>query len=120
QRRPRSAPKSPGGGYRTSPSERAILDFSAEQGIPRSIFLGRQRRSVTRYHYDEQGRLDWAETVHDAEWLAEDADAALERQAERALICQGCGHFIDESHDDKYKAAWIVDKHICWGCAARE
>lgn len=44
----------------------------------------------------------------------------MDRQAQRALICQGCGHFIDESHDDDIKSAWIAEKQTCWGCAAKE
>lgn len=113
-----AAPKTVGR-YRASPSERRLLDYSAERGIPRSVFLGRKRTSVTTYHYADDGRLEWSETEHDAEFEDDDLDVALEWKHEQSLLCV-CGNPLDEGMDDDMKAAWIAERRICWACAARE
>ena len=81
--------------------------------------MGGQRRSITEYHYDENGRLAWSETIESPEWTDDDRDSHLEWQAEQRLICS-CGHPLDESTDDEHRAAWIAETVTCWACAAKE
>jgi hypothetical protein len=107
--------------YRTSPSERQLLDLSGATGIPRSDLLGRQRKAVTRYHYDEAGRLEWSETTYSPNVLDEDLDALLEWQFNQSLICSGCGHYLDETTDpDTHPSAFITEKVTCMACASKE
>lgn len=84
------------------------------------MFLGRQRRSVTQYHYDDDGRLAWSETIESPEWTDEDRADHLEWQHEQNLICGSCGHPLDETTDNDHRAAWIAEKKVCWSCAARD
>src|SRR5690606_37930987 len=71
------------------------------------------------YHYDDDGRLAWSETVESAEWTEDDRASALEWQAEQRLICS-CGHPLDETTDDEHRAARIAETVTCWACAAKE
>ncbi len=119
QRGGHAPPKSAGVAYRSSPSERAILDYVGEHGIPRGAFLGRRRQSVTEYHYDDTGRLTHSVTTHDPEWSAEDSSDALEWQAERAALWDR-GHPIDETSNPDRANVWVTDEVTCWACAARE
>lgn len=118
QRRADASPKI-GGRYRTSPSERAILDAVGPARVPRSAFLGRQRQSVTRYHYGDDGRLTHAVTTHDEEWTADDAAAQLEYDAEQRLICR-CGHPLDRTTDPALRQGWEAKTITCHACAAEE
>lgn len=58
-----------------------------------------------------------SETVFDEDWSEEDMRAALDWQGEQALICRGCGGFVDETMqvgaDDDYDAEIVV----CHRCA---
>ena len=64
--------------------------------------------------------MEWSETFHDPEWTEDDIDAALDYQHEQNLICDGCGHPVDESHDDEHRVAWITERVTCWACASAE
>lgn len=86
--------------------------------MPRSILLGRQRRSVTVYHYDDDGRLEWSESLTDGEWLDEDRDAALARKADKDGLCSGCRQPLDDSTDPAMKNAWTVESVDCFACQA--
>jgi hypothetical protein len=64
--------------------------------------------------------LEWSETTYSPDFTDEDIDAHLDWQYQQDLICQGCGHPIDESHDEDIRAAWVAERRVCWGCAAKE
>lgn len=82
--------------------------------------MGRQHRSITRYHYDNQGRVAWAETIAEPDWDDDDLDAALAWQVDQDSRCSGCGHPYDEVLDDDQAAAWITERVICHACASRD
>jgi hypothetical protein len=84
------------------------------------VFLGRQQRSVTVYHYGPDDRLAWSETVSEPDWTDDDLDAALSWQTEDDMRCTGCGHPVDETYDDEQAAAWVTEQVICWSCASRD
>lgn len=76
---------------------------------------------MTRYHYDDNGRLAWSETTYSPEVLDEDLDGFLEWQTNQALTCSGCGHYLDETTDpDVHPSAFTVEKIECNACAAKE
>ena len=75
---------------------------------------------MTRYHYGYGGRLEWSETIHDAEYLDDDIEAALGWDVEQNLICSGCGHPLDETTEDRDRAAWVAEPVTCWSCASRD
>ncbi len=113
------APPKIAGRYRTSPSERPILGFVGRVGIPRSVFLGRQRRSVTE-HYDPDGNLTgYSVTTSDPEWLPDDQNAALEYDAEQSVL-HSCGHPLDETSNPENAPAYFVERFTCAACAALE
>src|SRR5690606_19302473 len=97
------------GRYRTSPVERRLLDLSGRLGVPRSVLLGRESRSVTSYHYDDDGRLAWSETTYSPEWLDDDLDGALEWLEADDLACGGCGQPLDVATDEALGRAWYVE-----------
>jgi len=84
--------------------------------VPRSILLGRQRKSVTTYEYDENGRLVRSVTVHDPEWTEEDYGWAAAEESNRAALCPGgCGHPLEETIDPdiEWEAPLPV---VCFAC----
>lgn len=84
--------------------------------MPRSILLGRQRRSVTRYRYDAMGRLVESVTEHDPEWTEEDLAAALDWLRDKRLRCT-CGHRKDETMRPERWNDWDADVAVCNACA---
>lgn len=88
--------------------------------MPRSVLLGRQRRSVTVYHYDDKtGRLAWSETGIDAEWLGDDLDWAMAWQEEQDSLCPGCAQPLEESTDESLKDQWVAHEVTCYSCMAK-
>jgi hypothetical protein len=60
-------------------------------------------------------------TTHEPEWSLEDLRAALDWQAERDLICQGCGRPRDESMVHENDAPFYeVTALACHACSARD
>lgn len=103
-----------------SPPLRRELDYLAERGIPRSVGLGRQRTSRTRYIYDDDGRLVESVTTHDAEWTDDDIAHALAWADWRAGLCDGCGHPLAETINCP-PGTWVVTEGVtCDACQARE
>lgn len=104
------------------------------------MLLGRERRSVTEYHYEDEyadesylrakhgprWRTVKAVTTHDPLFLDEDTEGVLERQAERAAQCTGCGQPRDEVWPDgpedarRMEAEWASQAMKCVACAARD
>lgn len=90
------------------------------------MLLGRERRSTTTY-YDAAGNVTGsAVTVHDALFTDDDVDGVLERQAERAAQCPGCGQPRDEVWPEgpedarRMEAEWTSQPMKCVACAARD
>ncbi|MEV4020164.1 hypothetical protein AB0J35_57780 [Nonomuraea angiospora] len=93
--------------------------------IPRSRLLGREPRSVTRFEYDDGGRLVRAITVRESEWLEEDRDAALAELLEERARCPGpCGLPLDttvgQANDGKFVAPPPYQCHACEAIIARQ
>lgn len=87
--------------------------------MSRSILLGRQRRSVTEYEYDDTGRLVRSVTVHDAEWTEEDRAWAQALRAHESRLCGGCGEHLEESTDPD--VSWEAPLPVvCFACRALE
>lgn len=68
------------------------------RGIPHSVFMGR--------------------VVGPGEpmWLPEDADLALEWQAEQDITCKGCGQPVDESTATASEGGYEGHAVVCFGC----
>lgn len=81
--------------------------------------MGRQRRSVTVYHYDDDGRVAWSETLTDQEWLDDDLDWALSWREEQDSLCPGCGQPLVETTDEDLKDQWEAHSLTCFSCMAR-
>lgn len=97
--------------------------------------MGRQRRSVTEYEYDDppddghiprRGRLVRAVTVHDPRFDDDDTLGLLERAEDRALACGGCGHPRDEVYPRDPEHAKQLDRELhaelltCASCGKQE
>ncbi|GAA2860145.1 hypothetical protein GCM10020220_056620 [Nonomuraea rubra] len=84
--------------------------------MPRSVLLGRQRRSVTVYEY-EDGRLVRAVTTHDPEWTDEDLGYAKAHRRNEFDKCPGCGLPLSETTDPenegRYEAPPPMRCHAC-------
>ncbi|TYB69744.1 hypothetical protein FXF51_06160 [Nonomuraea sp. PA05] len=80
------------------------------------MLLGRQRRSVTVYEY-EDGRLARSVTTHDAEWLGEDLGYAKGQRRNDLDKCPGCGLPLSETTDPenegRYEAPPPMRCHAC-------
>jgi hypothetical protein len=60
-------------------------------------------------------------TTEEPEWKLDDLRAALDWQAEQALICPGCGQFRDESMQHEETAPYYeVTSMRCHACAASQ
>lgn len=81
---------------------------------------------MTEYHYDDQDRLAYAVTTHEPLFNEDDTDAALERTAEQAVGCPGCGNPVDEvwpDEPDQFEAErskWASWPVKCAACAPRD
>ena len=88
--------------------------------------MGRRRESVTAYHYDDDGRLTHAVTVHDERFTDADVDELLARHTHQQLQCPGCGHPRDEvwpvdaDHALKLDGQFHAQPLQCAACAARD
>lgn len=82
------------------------------------MFLGRPQRSVTIYHYGDDGQLEWSETLTEADWSDEDREAALHREDEKAQICPSCGRTVAECSDKTLRAAWTAEAVPCFATQA--
>jgi hypothetical protein len=52
-------------------------------------------------------------------WTDEDRDIVMAWQVEQALICSGCGHPIDESHDPANEGHYEAEMLRCHACKAK-
>lgn len=72
---------------------------------------------VTRYDYDEDGRLAAAVTEVDAEWDDESRGMALALAEYEAGLCPSCRRPLiettDKRHEDRYIAEPAVRCHCC-------
>jgi hypothetical protein len=84
--------------------------------VPRSRWLGREPREVTRYEYDEYDRLTAAVTEREPEWLDDDREWLLALLAEQRNTCSGCGHPVDISHDPDTAKTWRLQTSTCQAC----
>lgn len=81
---------------------------------------------MTEYHYDDQGRLSYAVTTHEPLFSQDDTDAALERAAEKAIECPGCGQPVDEAWPqdpdalEAERVRWKAEPIKCAPCSARD
>jgi hypothetical protein len=94
------------------------LRLASAYQAPRSILLGRRRRAVTSYTYDEEtGRLARAVTVWDPEWTPQDRAWAQAHLEEQAATCRGCGHPLAETTqpgaEGRYRVPPPVICHAC-------
>lgn len=84
--------------------------------MPRSILLGRQRKSVTVYEYDE-GRLVRSVTTHDAAWTEEDLGYGKAHRRNELGRCPGCKLPLDETtnpdNEGAYEAPPPTRCHAC-------
>ncbi len=80
------------------------------------MLLGRQRRSVTVYEY-EDGLLVRSVTTHDPAWLDEDLGYAKGHRRNEADRCPGCGlplsETTDPEHEGSYEAPPPMRCHAC-------
>ncbi|MFI6813774.1 hypothetical protein ACIBG7_15240 [Nonomuraea sp. NPDC050328] len=87
--------------------------------MPRSIWLGRRRVSVTTYEYDGEGRLARAVTRHDPEWLDDDRDWALADYHDQLSRCDKCGLPTDETTGEHNAGRWEAPPpRQCHACEA--
>ncbi|MFL6138798.1 MAG: hypothetical protein ACJ74O_13495 [Frankiaceae bacterium] len=80
-------------------------------------FAGWEPRTVTTYHYDEQGCLLRSVTAVEPEWDAEQQQTALALAEVEADECPGCGEPLSESmaadSDGRYDAESAGRCHAC-------
>lgn len=89
--------------------------------MPRSVLLGRRRRAVTTYQYDQTGRLVRSVTVWDPEWTPQDVAWAQAYAEEQAARCPGCGQPLDESTDPANEGAYEAPFPVrCFACSTLE
>jgi hypothetical protein len=78
--------------------------------------LGRQRKSVTVYEYDD-GLLVRSVTTHDAEWAGEDLGYAKAHRRNEVGKCPGCGLPLAETtnpdNEGSYEAPPPTRCHAC-------
>lgn len=100
---------------------REVEAARAAGGTPRSELLGRQRRAVTSYEYDDAtGRLTRSVTVWDPLWTDDDRELLLALQQEESEECGGCGRQISETTDPASRGAYDVRRHRCEACVVLE
>lgn len=85
--------------------------------MPRSVLLGRQRKSVTEWEYDDEGRLVREVVTHDAEWTDEDLGYAKAWHRIELDRCPGCqlplSETTDPDHEGAYEAPPPTRCHAC-------
>lgn len=85
--------------------------------MPRSVLLGRQRRSAIEREYDDRGLLVREVVTHDAEWTQEDFAYARAQRYIELDQCPGCGLPLSETTDPdnegKYEAPPPMRCHAC-------
>lgn len=59
-------------------------------------------------------------TVFDEDFTEDDMRAALEWQAEQAMMCGGCGRPTDETMDPERADAYDARVVVCHACAAAD
>ena len=91
-----------GGRWCDSPSERAIREYACSRGIPRSVFLGR---------IVQPGEADW---------LEDDAKAALEWQEWHNGLCTGCGVHRSDGMNPEHQFSFEATPYRCFPCQERE
>lgn len=77
--------------------------------------------SRTTYHYDDDGRLASAVTVHDPGWTEDDLEYALAWNDIRRDTHGPCGHRLSVTTDPRNRDAHeVVEIHTCDACQARQ
>lgn len=88
-------------------------------GISLKRFNGWEPQTLTRYEYDDQGRIRHTVTTTESEWDDTERAWMIAHHLYKADICQGCGGTWSETTDIANEDAYLTEAIRCHSCTAR-
>lgn len=98
---------------------RLKVETAQKLGISLKRFQGWEPQTLTRYEYDDQGRIRHTVSTTETEWDDTQQAWMIAYHLYEADRCSGCGGRWSETTDRKNEEAYVTEAIRCHSCTAR-